>query len=110
MKNAILTGIAGIALATATAFGGYAIGHNASENAPTASKELHMTLSAPITLTANLETGEWECSNDFGTIHTITAYVANMNNLQVVSERSASGGMVTINPEAEMRFCHGYAG
>jgi len=108
MKNVIITSLAGIALATATAFGGYTIGHNASETTSTASKGLHITLSAPITLTANLETGEWECSNDFGTIHTITAYVANMNNMQVVSERSASGGMVNINPEAEMKFCHGY--
>jgi len=101
-----------LGLAYFIGLGGFLLGQNNPVYTPPVSLEsirgLHMTLDAPITLTANLERGEWECSNDYGTIKTITAYTAERNNMDIVSERSSSGGMITLNPTDTMKTCHGY--
>ena len=106
MKNLLIAAIATVAIATTTAIGGYLIG--TSTTTTTTTPGLHMTLTAPVTLTANLATSKWECSNEYGTIKTITAYVAERDGLSIVSERSASGGMVTLNPTDTVKACHGY--
>jgi len=106
MKLVIATALATIAIATTTAIGGYVVGHSSTDTITP--KGLHMTLTTPITLTANLITGEWECSNNHGTIKTITAYVAERDGWNIVSERSAAGNMVSLNPTDTIKACHGY--
>ena len=106
MKLVIATALATIAIATTTAIGGYTVGHSSTDTITP--KELHMTLTTPITLSANLITGEWECSNNHGIIKTITAYVAERDGWDIVSERSAAGNMVSLNPTDTIKACHGY--
>ena len=69
---------------------------------------MHITLTSPVTLVANLTTGEWECVSEHGTIKVITAYIVERDSMNIVSERSASGGMVSLNPTDNVKACHGW--
>jgi len=99
--------IAVILAVAISAIGGYMVGSHSTATIETP-KALHITLTAPITLTANLTAGEWECSNAHGTIKVITAYVAERDGLNIMAERSAAGNMVSLNPTDNVKACHGY--
>ena len=109
----LLTALISLVLALATFAGGFALGSSSSEIAPVApvvapveSKAMLIQLSAPITLTANLETGYFECSNEFGTVTKIMSYWSENGTM---AERSVNGNIVVLNPAEELKFCTGYA-
>ena len=119
----LLTALISLVLALATFAGGFALGSSSSEIAPVAftvapevlhsnllsqeSKSLLIQLSAPITLTANLETGYFECSNEFGRVTKIMSYWSESGTM---AERTVNDNIVVLNPAEELKFCTGYAG
>ena len=123
MKTLLIALISSISLALLTGIGGFVLGSSSSEIAPVTptvapevlhsnllsqeSKALLIQLSAPITLTANLETGYFECSNEFGRVTKIMSYWSESGTM---AERTVNGNIVVLNPAEELKFCTGYAG